>query len=75
MSDDWQPPPGMTRLRCDDCRKLFAAPSQSIERTCPTCRVPSMRRATTRRVGKPKQSRPVFDATAAGRRLNPWVPA
>ncbi len=34
--DDWQPPPGMVKRNCNQCRRPFASKG---DRTCPSCKV------------------------------------
>lgn len=36
MSDDWQPLPGMFKLRCAQCRRSFASASRFLA-VCPNC--------------------------------------
>jgi hypothetical protein len=61
---DWEPPPGMTKLRCTHCRHLFASTGSSV---CASCRVPSLNRAY-----RADQSVSPFEpGGGAGKRINP----
>jgi hypothetical protein len=40
--EPWEPLPGMSKLRCTDCRYWFAAPNPHVER-CPDCVLRSLR--------------------------------
>ena len=46
---DWQPPPGMAKKRCGQCRYWFAVPIAEPETTsrCPDCASLSSRPART----------------------------
>ena len=35
-AEPWEPPPGMVKLRCPDCRYWFAAPHLNVPR-CQDC--------------------------------------
>jgi hypothetical protein len=39
----WDPPPGMTKVRCTRCRFWFAAPSDRRVKHCPDCQAASPR--------------------------------
>jgi hypothetical protein len=36
-AEPWEPPPGMAKRQCSECRYFFAAPIASTERLCPDC--------------------------------------
>ncbi len=38
-AEPWEPPPGMVKKRCSQCRYLFAVPVEEAEATsrCPDC--------------------------------------
>jgi len=36
-AEPWEPPPGMTKAQCSDCRYFFAAPVTSTGLLCPDC--------------------------------------
>ena len=36
-AEPWEPPPGMVKRRCPECRYLFAAPADTEEPRCPDC--------------------------------------
>jgi hypothetical protein len=40
---DWEPPPGMVKKRCSQCRYWFAVPAVEAEATsrCPDCSHPT----------------------------------
>jgi hypothetical protein len=33
----WEPPPGMTKRQCPECRYFFAAPEAEAGMLCPDC--------------------------------------
>jgi hypothetical protein len=41
--EPWDAPPGMSKLRCEDCRYWFAAPDAGVKR-CPDCALALLRR-------------------------------
>ena len=36
-AEPWEPPPGMVKRQCPDCRYFFAAPASSQELRCQDC--------------------------------------
>lgn len=59
--DEWQPLPGMVKLKCERCRHFFASRDPEAMK-CPECRAG--------RPGKGYHANP-FDPTDAGRRIAP----
>lgn len=53
-TDDWEPPPGMAKLKCKSCGNYFATPGRTS--ICPGCQVPSIRKAAFRRDTSPFDS-------------------
>ena len=61
---DWEPPPGMVKLRCKDCRHLFASTGSVV---CANCRTWSL----TRAYRAERSVSPLEPIGSAGRRINP----
>lgn len=61
--DEWQPLPGMVKLKCELCRHFFASRDPEAVK-CPECL------ASGTRPGKGHRANP-FDLTDAGRQIAP----
>jgi hypothetical protein len=60
--DDWKPPPGMVKRRCESCGHDFA--TRGFTAICPDCKAGSGRR-------KAMISASPFDQVGTGHRINP----
>lgn len=60
--DDWEPPPGMTKVACGKCGKQFATRGPD---TCPDCKVGTLFR-DARRKNRGSLSFSPFDPQGSG---------